>query len=355
MQNFLKHSTALIPFIMLLLLFILVRPGYINGPDLLLAPSLQLSLYAMFLVYWMGFCPLRRSCQAGDLFEVLYNMVPVTIAGLLLFAQYHVFVSILIIILMIVVYILGIRFWKKEPDYEENKKAYRKINNRLTVVAILLLTLIPTGCSVFAYGLAPYHVDAEKEMIVEFTPKEVRKTPDAAFLAEFSEENWKTHPTEEKLALLQSLVNYECAKLGVEKEIRLKTEVTGLAKLGAFNYKTDMIQINMSNLEKFPAEKIVITILHEIFHAFQNDLIDRIDWEDPVTNSTYFDKARIWKENQEKYVKADPFENPESVEGYENQPLEVSARAYAEEEYKALEGYITGRNSDTEKDAKEKE
>ena len=348
MQKFFKHSTTLIPFIMMLLLFVLVRPGYINGPDLLLSPSLQITLYGMFLVYWMGVCPFRKSCNSGDLFEILYNLVPVMVAGFFLFLQYHFLLSMLIIILVIVVYRLGIYFWKRASDYEEHREDYRRVHHRFTVVLLLLFTLLPAGCAVFGYGLAPYHVEADKEQIVEFTPKDVRKTPDAAFLKEFSEENWKRHPTEEKAALLQTLVNYECAKLGVKEHITVKTEVNGLSQMGSFDREAKLIRINVRNLETLPAETIMETILHETFHAFQNDLIERVDWKDPVTDSAYFDQLRIWKQNQEDYVRANPLENPDSVEGYEKQPLEASARAYAEEEYKALEGYRTGRTPDTE-------
>lgn len=59
-------------------------------------------LFIIFSVVWLSCSPLRKSCCDGRCTEVLFNLVPIEVLYMLLFAQWHfkAFLAILILILV---------------------------------------------------------------------------------------------------------------------------------------------------------------------------------------------------------------------------------------------------------------
>ena len=85
-------------------------------------------------------------------------------------------------------------------------------------------------------------------------------------------------------------------------------------------------------------EECINTICHEVRHSLQFQIVSSIDWDNPIFQTTYFDEPRSWFENQENYKSAWLY----GFEEYENQPLEVDAREYAERETEKIMSYVRG-------------
>ena len=70
-------------------------------------------------------------------------------------------------------------------------------------------------------------------------------------------------------------------------------------------------------------------------HAWQDYLVDHINWEMDIFDNPYFDEIRRWKDNQAAYIQPGS-----DFSAYETQPVEASARTYAEEETDFILQYI---------------
>ena len=94
--------------------------------------------------------------------------------------------------------------------------------------------------------------------------------------------------------------------------------------------------IDLEHLMESPVDECISTICHEVFHSAQHYLIENIDWNDSLYQSSYFDELRSWRFNSENYKSAEF----SGFDAYENQPLEIAARQYAERETEKILSYI---------------
>lgn len=94
--------------------------------------------------------------------------------------------------------------------------------------------------------------------------------------------------------------------------------------------------INTEHLANSSEKDCIQTICHETYHSMQWYLVSTLDWENPALESAYFDQVRVWRENEDSYKSAWKF----GFDAYENQPLEATAREYAEKESAVIMNYV---------------
>ena len=82
------------------------------------------------------------------------------------------------------------------------------------------------------------------------------------------------------------------------------------------------------------SDDLVKTLLHETWHAEQHYIIENFPWESDMANNIYFEEVQAWRENDEGYYSGIDYDK------YEEQPLETSAREFAENEWKAIHELI---------------
>lgn len=115
--------------------------------------------------------------------------------------------------------------------------------------------------------------------------------------------------------------------LGVPDGTEITVQPLDEDRLGYYSAASRQIVLSRSVLESGTAQETMDTIAHEAFHVQQAYVVENIDWDDAATQAAYYDQARRWLRNyQNGYVSGE-----EDILGYYFQPVEVDARAYAEE------------------------
>lgn len=181
---------------------------------------------------------------------------------------------------------------------------------------------------------------AEQELLTDDGQKLSQEDPyqfNIGLLLCFKKEVWKNYDAEERITIIQKLVDFECDLLKIPR-IVVDAKILDPLVLGQYNRTTNRISIDIKYLmdSSISSESIIQTVAHEIHHAYVNYLVTNLDFENPLLQTPYFLELRTWRDNQEEYIDGSTGE----FELYENQPLEVAARAYAEEETKRILSYI---------------
>lgn len=147
---------------------------------------------------------------------------------------------------------------------------------------------------------------------------------------------WKKWSVTEKITIMQRLVDFETEKLGIPS-IPITADMIGEYTLGAYSNETNEMWINTEHLVRSSASECIQTICHETYHSYQYYLVKTLDWDNPALSTAYFEELRSWVKNQNNYKSAWIY----GFSMYESQPLEVTAREYAEEETAEILKYIS--------------
>jgi len=138
---------------------------------------------------------------------------------------------------------------------------------------------------------------------------------------------WETLSRGERLELLSQVGLMEEEYLGVETDVPI---VISSIKMEAhtcayYSNDTKQLRINVEHIDNADLPSVIDTVLHEVYHAFQNNVVDRLDFDEGmVHDSYYFVRARAWRDNRDNYISA-----YSDFDAYEAQPLEADARNYA--------------------------
>lgn len=316
-----------------------------------LEPYMARFLIVTIAVLWLCCSPYRKNCCNGTWVEVLYNLVPVEIVMMLNLAQWHFTVFVitgLILVLAEIVLFMGLKTDEhKHRITKKSHRMYKTVFRRCTVLAITAVCVIPCCPSLFSHGLTSPTYQAEQE-IWNLLFSESTGTDDAATNIDVYQENlvlwhcfeddtWKSYSIPEKITVMQRLADFETEMLGIPS-ITIAADLIGAYTLGSYSDETNEILVNTKYLDTSPVVECIDTICHEVRHSLQFQIVSSIDWDNPIFQTSYFDELRSWFRNQENYKSAWLY----GFEEYENQPLEVDARNYAERETEKIMSYVQG-------------
>ena len=343
MKNTLYKLSALLPLSMVYFTF--VNPLVICSPRLrlFLEPNETFLLTVLLTVTWLCCSPLRKTCCNGSWTELLFNLVPVEIILMLFFAQRYLFVSVILALLLLAGLVaLFIDLRKDACRHRQTKKsrqAYRKAFCKCSVLLTTALCIIPCLMVVFVYGFETPVYQAEQEILEQLFADIVSYAEPVEGIADpvaenewlwkcFEYETWDRWSVEEKMAILQTLTDYETETLGIPA-VAISAGMIGEDTLGAYNYQTNEMWINTEHLVTDSAEECIDTVCHEAFHACQHYIVASLDWDNPALQTTsYFSELRAWLINEDNYMSAEEY----GYDIYADQPIEASARAYADKE-----------------------
>ena len=139
---------------------------------------------------------------------------------------------------------------------------------------------------------------------------------------------WDSISAEEKERVVRAVAMIEKEHLGIDSnvEIRVYTDKMQTTTYGYYLDDSNQIVINYQHLNEGELEDVLVTVLHEMHHAFVYDTINSLDFGSPqVKNSYFYKRAREWKENSENYISSSS-----DYWGYYGQPIEKDAREYSE-------------------------
>lgn len=149
-------------------------------------------------------------------------------------------------------------------------------------------------------------------------------------LGSVSDKTWTNLSIGERIGVLQAICDYEC-----EVNLGFDTLTVGIQPLpdytnAVFLQRDKMIMLNNTYIETADSERVVTTLLHEIRHAYQYELVKMYyRLKDRLTPSAErlqpFRLAREFAENAEHYVDVS-----ESIDGYYYQSVERDSREWAD-------------------------
>lgn len=263
--------------------------------------------------------------------KVAYDFLIVELFFFALFAQHYVIVSILIVVAMIV---FSIRFHcYVEMNCKHNR---RKYHNRASAVECLLLCfvlVIPAFIGIDKeYFSSSMTSDEWEEFVASFKTDYGGKTEEKLFKKYDSVINelaiWDELNTDERITILNKVVLIEKENLGIEAaDIVVTNGKLGEYTCGYYSDEEKEICLSISQISGEGLQDNLRTVCHEVFHAYEHHVVATLDFDsEMVQNNYYFESARKWKDNINKYV-------PAIVDYgmYSEQPLEADARQYAEE------------------------
>lgn len=303
-------------------------------------------LIVIVTIIWLSCSPLRKSCCNGSFTEILFNFVPIELIMLLSFAQWHFVIAVMVsLVLIIGETVIFVELRKDEHKHRITKRRHRKyqvVFQRVSVIALTVVFCLPCLLTICIHGIKSPEYEAQQE-IIEFLFFENDDSIDTNCINEniydknnelwscFEENRWKRASILEKISIIQKLVDFESDVLGVPT-IPVTAGMIGALTLGAYDNETNEMWINTEHLADSPIEECIRTVCHETFHSQQYYLVKTIDWDNPAFQTAYFKQLRDWMENAQEYKSAWVY----GFSQYENQPLEVTAREYAENETKII-------------------
>ena len=308
-------------------------------------------IYLLSFVFWVYIFPIRKRFGNGEA-RLIYNILPIIVYLGVMFAQYHSFSAYLLLCCWA---IWSFSLWAKIPnkgDPAMNQRLKTRFYRR-SVSLLVALFLIPSVVGVVlenrraSFELLYQNLSDEYclnriESSASTSSKEKVYEETADVFLRFSQKEWNSSEPQERLKDLQALSIVECRVLGIPFG-GLKTLYSAELPdncLGIYNHKENSIYIQAALINAAKPEAAVKTLLHELYHYYQWYLVQQLDLHDAFTDAQYFDQLRIWKANFEHYDLDEL-----SFDGYQQMPLEESARDFAEAEVKVVMRYAGNLNN----------
>lgn len=141
-----------------------------------------------------------------------------------------------------------------------------------------------------------------------------------------SPDKWKKLDTKERMDVLQTVCNIEVHELGMDDPVTVQGDNLSPSMLGAYSDAQHLIWINLNHMENDPAEKVLSTLLHEVYHSYEYQLVNLyqsvpMEYRDLVL----FRNTKYYIQEDENYINGS-----DDYEGYASQHLEMDSEKYAE-------------------------
>ena len=251
----------------------------------------------------------------------------------ILFAQYYYVLAALLLLLILVLRIwLYKKLLKIRPPQRRTKRYSRFCRYKSGLMCItvsVIILIVPSVTGMYKEYVDVFQENERTHIVEEATieNEEGEEKNRKQLAAKFSA--WDNLDINDRFLLLYEVALNEEKYLGIENcdDILITYEKMAQYRLAYYDDENKIISININELNKAPCSECIISVLHEVFHAYQHDLVSSLDFDsDTVKNSYYYSTVREWKENMDNYISG-----AGDYEGYLNQPLEASARAHSEE------------------------
>lgn len=199
------------------------------------------------------------------------------------------------------------------------------INSRL-IIGICMSTIL------FA-AVGNYHSIIADTTVRPTTLSEEEIARETTLLTEsFRGEQWYPLSAEERLQLVERLVELERQYLGIPYRLKVTADRMPDTRNGIYTYSGSeyLISINADLLKNHAPIEVVSTTLHECYHAYQHALINLYFSSDAqYQDLQLFSKVKIYADEFMCYKK--PGQAQAAFEEYYTQKIEEEARKYADE------------------------
>lgn len=294
-------------------------PGYTFVESLL--------LFGIIGVCTIGFCILitwRRNRNYISLFEnILISWgIVVCIAYGELFKERHTYIVGIAMVMAVIlsVLIVGRRIVKRDTRYKIMRIRFRHLIDvwkRMAAMASLCI-IMPIVTSIFFHGtVMNSNVKAVKVYGEEHSLQE-----NMSEIANIEPSRWEKLTVEEKVDLVQTIVNSAAYDYGISHEISVGTAVLQRGMLAYYEPSTHQIVMDVAHLEESNGFYVLYTILHECTHAIQFEEVAIYQkLNEKERNLCLFENVSVYAEEFSNYV-----DTEDDFQTYYNQLTERHAR-----------------------------
>lgn len=338
LKRFFYKASIFLPIIFVYYISLHPVDIYISEFGLSLSDTFLAAYLFLCTMIWIETSPFRESCE-GTLCEPLFNCIPIMLLLLAVFAQYHPMIAIVLIVMVITANIILKYICSRENIALIFSECVDLtiLTDRVAVISVSIVLLIPCLIALFVYKLQDPGYQARQEILESlFTPEETEIIEinskifsyDMGFIESFEENKWADCSYEERVDALQNLIDYEADKLGMPS---LSLQIDSLEQDTYGVYMDSMVFVDNHHLRYDSVSQVIESTLHEVYHGYEDYIVQNIDWTSELSDTAYFNTARQWMENSMDYISAE-----QDYLAYLNQPLESSANAFAKDECKYL-------------------
>ena len=158
-------------------------------------------------------------------------------------------------------------------------------------------------------------------------------------------ENWdKVSTAQERLDILQCVVNIEGNYLGLNKEVHIYSKILEEGTLGYYSERESAVYISAKHLMTDSVYDVLETVGHEMYHAAEHRYVEIYNGLSPEDQASYFlYDASIYAEEFSNYVSG-----KEDFISYYGKKCEKDARSYGRRavgDYYSRISELTGDNS----------
>lgn len=207
----------------------------------------------------------------------------------------------------------------------KTQNQYRNISKERVIRASMkMAALMSSILLVFSYiQKSNYKLKYSPDDLLEYERDPLADYTDTLLMLQ--EDRWNTLSKEEKCSVLNEIVKLEYETLGISKEPVVYFSPIEKGTNAFYKSSDETINISMNELMTESSETLLNTVLHEVYHAYQNELID-LFWKTPEQY-----RELLFFKNIPSYVNemAHYDSGEESFADYYTQKCEVDARKYA--------------------------
>lgn len=171
------------------------------------------------------------------------------------------------------------------------------------------------------FGIDPYGRDSTAEQDNnDLMHSQVDSLFDNAY---YGEKNWSRATASERKAILNSLKDELNAIYGTNVTADIDYYYGPSNEYGYYNEVDNMVHINVNSFNTHSREDVMNTVVHEMRHAYQYEVIQNPD-QYIVSNDT----VKTWENNWYNYISYKPELN--NYDAYYGQPIEADAFGFAD-------------------------
>ena len=304
-------------------------------------------LIAFFVMTTVWIEPLTQSTPI--LGTVASALIPVEIYAVLSWAKFRLplllassIASCFLIILLSYLMIVSTRTRKRKTPVTEFLQRWYS-STRVIIAVCFLLFLAPTvllsTTTIPVYRSKPAQRTDAQTQYEQMLGKSINS------LHLLGEEEWEQLEYQQRIDILQTVSDLECANLGIPAHPTVAAALLEDETLGCYEEETNTIYINIQYLVCNGSVVMVHTTLHEVAHCYQHVLVrlyDEIDTEE-LKGLSQIKPAAVYKEEFDHYIST----ANGTYEEYAGQACEQDANQYADQRIlvylgycKNLDGYV---------------
>ena len=314
-----SQSIIFVPVLFLLYLLANCSPIYVVELKLSIPREVIIITSLLFTFLWLDNRWLR-GLSDGPLYEFCFYTMPVAVFSFPFVLQWHFFpCAFLLGSLVILVLLYGLWLRGRVRNAKSNSARWVRLLAAFAIYIFSVALIVPGLVGgVFLYEMKNPYYEATQELWEEIlsdvaaqTEAEPGQVDPLVPLSDYDDllqrlqaGSWNNLGIQERLDLVQALVAFEAARLGlpsssVPEVVSLKLEYATLAQ---YNEENNVISVDLQRLAEGSAEALLSDLAHEVFHAYQFFLINAVDWNSKAAQTRYFDELNSWRHNIDNYI-----------------------------------------------------